>query len=391
MKPVTLPKGYKKPEVTSSIVKIEPDLFSRPIAGANMLEIQSYEVSILKGAEGYSGLNMVEIRPIELDASLLFYNKKSRQGPIYPLSKVKDIRITHQVKGSLRKKTDLMVEIELDLPKGYGNVILIDLEDKFINPFIQQVNQIRSKLDDESLWTYQIINFQTATGIITPIKIYPMAPFLSSGEQIVWNNIKTKGIVNKKIQWLDLVTDYRVYQYDYDSKLGNFVLISGIDDVIVNNQRRMSNSNRYGTFTHSRYVTGVFGNTKSTSMTIGDIVIIADGKPYVTFKDISDPNGLARIIKSMRKQCNFSLRNNETIETIESKPEVVIQNDENEITSNAILEEMLRCSNCNSENLPNSKFCNKCGSKLETVPICNRCNHVNLEDAIFCNQCGYKL
>ena len=47
---MTLPKGYKKPdEVTSSIVKIEPDLFSRPIAGANMLEIQSYEVEILKG------------------------------------------------------------------------------------------------------------------------------------------------------------------------------------------------------------------------------------------------------------------------------------------------------------------------------------------------------
>ncbi len=389
---MTLPKGYKKPdEVTSSIVKIEPDLFSRPIAGANMLEIQSYEVEILKGAEGYSGLNMVEIRPIELDASLLFYNKKSRQGPIYPLSKVKDVRVTHQVKGSLRKKTDLLVEIELDSSQGYNNIILFDLEDKFVNTFIQQVNQIRGKLNDESLWTSRIINVPSGTGIITPIRIYPMAPFLSDGEQIVWNNIKTKGVLNKKIQWLDLVTDYRVYQYDYDSKLGNFVLISVIEDVVVNNQRRMSNSNRYGTYTHSRYATGAFGNTKTTSMTIGDVVIIANGKPYVTFGGVSDPNGLARIIKSLRKQCNFTLGNIQTIETTESRPEVVIENEENEIRSNNSLEESLLCSNCNSKNLPDSKFCNKCGSKLEIMPTCKQCGHVNLADAIFCNQCGNKL
>jgi hypothetical protein len=217
-----------------------------------------------------------------------------------------------------------------------------------------------------------------------------MAPFLSSGEQIIWNNIKTKGVINKKIQWLDLVTDYRVYQYDYDSKLGNFVLISGIEDVVVNNQRRMSNSNRYGTYTHSRYVTGAFGNTKTTSMTIGDVVIVANGKPSVTFVGVSDPNGLARIIKSMRKQCNFTLENIGTIETTESIPEI-IQNDENELSDNTSLEEMLLCNNCNSENLPNSKFCNKCGSKIEIIPTCKQCSHVNLVDAIFCNQCGNKL
>ncbi len=121
---MTLPRGFKRPdEANSSFVKVNPELFSRPIAGANLLEIPSYEVEVLKGAEGHSGLNMVEVRPIELDASLLFYNKKSRQGPIYPLSKVRNVRVTHQVKGTLRKKTDLMVELELDLPQGQPNII----------------------------------------------------------------------------------------------------------------------------------------------------------------------------------------------------------------------------------------------------------------------------
>jgi hypothetical protein len=388
---VTLPKGYRQPEETSnSNIKIDPELFSRPIAGANLLETQSYDIEILRGVEGYSGLNMVEIRPVELDASLLFYNKKSRQGPLCPLIKVRDIRVVHQVKGSLRKKTDLMIEIELDLQTGNDNTIVFDLEDKFINPFIQQVNQIRSKLYDETLWTSRIINLRTDTGIMSPIQIYPMAPFLSSGEQIIWNNIKTKGIVNKKIQWLDLVTDYRVYQYDYDNKLGNFVLISGIDDVVVNNQRRISNSNRYGTYAHSRYATAAFGNTKTTSMTIGDVVIIADGKPYVTFAGVSDPNGLAKVIKSMRKQCNFSIGNFET-EEVDEPAEIVLPEDEYEKISHPALEGYIMCSNCNNENIPNSKFCNNCGVKLETTPRCRNCNHINLDDAIFCNQCGNKL
>ena len=37
-------------------------------------------------------------------------------------------------------------------------------------------------------------------------------------------------------------------------------------------------------------------------MTIGDVVFIADGKPYITFRQVSDPHGLASVVKSIRMQ-----------------------------------------------------------------------------------------
>jgi len=47
------------------------------------------------------------------------------------------------------------------------------------------------------------------------------------------------------------------------------------------------------------------------------------------------------------------------------------------------------CNNCSNRNRANSKFCNKCGLKLEKN--CVRCSHVNSESASFCNRCGFSL
>ena len=54
---------------------------------------------------------MVEIRPIELDASLLFYNKKSGQSIPIPMNKIRDVRVVHHERGRFRKTTDLMMKI----------------------------------------------------------------------------------------------------------------------------------------------------------------------------------------------------------------------------------------------------------------------------------------
>jgi ribosomal protein L40E len=222
----------------------------------------------------------------------------------------------------------------------------------------------------------------------TPVRIFPMIPFLSSAETIVWNNIQTKGVVNKKIKQLDLVTNYRAYQYDYGDHMGNYVLISAIEDVIVSNQRRLSDSNRYGNYVRSSYTITGHANTKTTSQTVGDVSILANGRPYILFKGISDPNGLARMIKSMKKQCKFTieppadLNKDYIIDTLES---------ESHVENNIVDVENSICIYCGKKNLPNSKFCNHCGQSLPISNKCRICNHLNTIDAIFCNQCGHNL
>ena len=50
---------------------------------------------------------------------------------------------------------------------------------------------------------------------IKMIDIYPLTPFLSEGEEIIWHQMKTEGIRHKKVLWIEALTNYRVYYYDY--------------------------------------------------------------------------------------------------------------------------------------------------------------------------------
>jgi hypothetical protein len=112
------------------------------------------------------------------------------------------------------------------------------------------------------------------------VDIYPLAPFLAEGEELVWYNT---GIVKKKIAWLQALTNYRVYYYDYVQHLGVSVLIPGLQDVVVMNQKRASNSTSIGTYAMSRYNITGFRNNRTTSLTLGDVQFIAEGRPCIIF------------------------------------------------------------------------------------------------------------
>ncbi|MDN5846892.1 MAG: zinc ribbon domain-containing protein [Candidatus Nitrosocosmicus sp.] len=387
---MTFRRGYNKQGDPNTLAaKFNPMLFEKPIIGSNLLEIYTYDIEVQKGLDNPSELNMMEVRPIELDATILFYNKKSRTGISIPISIIREVRTINQMKGSFRKKLDQLIEIELD--DRSNNLILFNIKDNKIDEFRHQVYIILKTLHDDVFWTFRVLKFNTEGVITTPVEIYPMAPFLSPGEEIVWNNIKTKGIINKKIAWLDLITNYRIYQYDFVNHSGKVVLISAIEDVVVGNQRRISDSYLYGSYAKSRDAASGYGKTKTTSTAIGDISIFALGKPYIVFKEISDPSGVTKLIKSLKYQCNFimdtnpSIQDNETVlddthdYTFDKFETVLSKNDE------------IICSNCKKGNIKNSKFCSHCGAKYNTERKCNRCSNVNLPDAVFCNRCGNRL
>ena len=151
----------------------------------------------------------------------------------------------------------------------------------------------------------------------------------------------------------------------------------------------------------SRYTATGYGNTKTTSKTIGDISVFADGKPYVVFRNVIDPNGVSKLIKSIKKQCGFTLvpnQNRISNKTLPS-PSPSLEPEEkhtptskygNQGNSNTKIR-MIQCFKCHQLIDADSKFCNQCGTKLSREIKCNGCNNINLHDAIFCNNCGGKL
>jgi hypothetical protein len=84
-----------------------------------------------------------------------------------------------------------------------------------------------------------------------------------------------------------------------DIAIHNYFAIS--DDVIVMNQKRISQSTGSASYGRSKYHIADTGSSRSTGITIGDIVFVSQGRPFITFNQVQDPRGLVKLVKSISK------------------------------------------------------------------------------------------
>lgn len=102
------------------------------------------------------------------------------------------------------------------------------------------------------------------------------------------------------------MTNYRIFQYNFENQGANYIILSSLDDTVVTNRFRESHGQNFGVLTGQRYrsIGGGFytstGNSKSTSN--GDIVFIYNGNPFIRFNQVSDPSGVVKLVESARKQ-----------------------------------------------------------------------------------------
>ncbi len=389
---MTLPKGFSRTDSFGYFPIPNKKELSKPMIYPDLLDVPRYKIKIVKGAEFNPGLDMLAINPLEVDASIFFYNGKSKAGFTLPIKSISDVKIAIQTKGSVLKKQNVLVEISLGFGGAENSTIRVDVEDKDINELIHNIKSIQNKLQDGSaFWTAIKIHKKTSSGIITPIEIYPLIPFLSQGEEIVWSNISTKGLLKKKDNVVNIITNYRIFQYDYVDHDGSFILLD--EDVVVNNQRRVSNSNISEIYSKSRSLIPGNKTDKTKSTTVGDLEVISNRKTSITLKNINDPESLIRLIGSITNECNFTTGSATTIQKSETTDNTVTEENGNNVkkTQSDLENNDIVCDNCNTKNPMNSKFCYKCGQKLNGLKRCNRCNQINVHNALFCSQCGNKL
>lgn len=219
-------------------------------------------------------------------------------------------------------------------------------------------------------------------------------------EQSIWHNEVMTGIIHRKVVETQTITNYRVLRSDCG------VFLKDLDDIVIMNQQRISQS-QYSGISSGRYSRVGFGNTRSKSITVGDLVFVYQGRPYITFSQISDPYGVARLAKAARKRILQAIKTAEKVESQSLKAREKIrpqieqqqfsQRSKNTVTlqSQGYLEEKrinskdASCSQCGSTNPAGSKFCNKCGFRL--ISMCRRCTNNNPAGSKFCNKCGYDL
>ncbi len=345
----------------------------------------------------YNDIDRLRLNPIELGATIFLFNKKEERGFHVPINLINDVHIVSETVGKIRKKQDLMLFVSyfkntIHQSNNTDNVsLLIDVDDLQINIILKELKLIHQKLQDSKLWTSERI--RTSSGNRdSSINIYPNLPFLFKGEEIIWTNKDTQGIISKKMTSLDLVTNYRILQYDYFSHLGTSILIEEIEDALVSNQRSNSKASIIGATLKSRIRRGGQLRKDEGELTYGELVVSSFNKSTITLKNVDNPSQIASMILNFKSKLY-----SESESQYQKKNQYESNKTTHEFQSNSSLndngnesnEEV--CGKCQSKNLAGSIFCNYCGNKIEQTYNCKKCNNVNFKGAIFCNQCGNKL
>src|ERR671918_427280 len=281
---MTLPKGYGRSADTRRGLRPSAQELSSPVVDWKMLKIPVYRGEVVADSTGRPDTKVknVEIHPIEWDARIVLSG--GRAIAALPIDQVRDVSVVSRPKGIIKKKEDQAVRIAFTGNDTLEHWIIIDIDDKYIREFLDHTEKLRQKESDETYWVYHSLTFQTGpAGQTKVVNIYPLTPFLAEGEDVVWRNMKTDSAAKDKIVEIDLVTNYRVFQYNYESHTGTAILLPSIEDVAAVNGR---------TYTFSNKLQG------TNSKIIGDIILTAEGRPFLRFSQVSDPDGLVSLIKS---------------------------------------------------------------------------------------------
>jgi hypothetical protein len=116
-----------------------------------------------------------------------------------------------------------------------------------------------------------------------------MSTKLGNGEVQLWSFAsQTKGFFRVKVVISLVVTNFRIMRIDQqNNKVLGYFLFTWLDDVIVMNTHRVSQSTGYG-FHGYGYTTSTRFSS-GTSKTVGDIVFIINGQK-VSWAGIPDPD-----------------------------------------------------------------------------------------------------
>ncbi len=329
-------------------------MYQRPIFDEKLVKRFEYDIDIAKYIDGKPNeiIDKLAIHPIEVGNKLEFKSKKDTSiSFLIPIKDVIAISIPQPAKGML-KKENMLLEMEFYDNQGNQNSMSFNVLDVYVQEILDQVKGCKTV--EQGYW--DTIDFQyNLDGATKTTQLYYGVPFLSDGEELLWINTKVEGIANKRIRWLEALTNFRAVYYDFLKHDSGRIPLIFVDDVIVANQQNTSKSERVGTFTTDcdRFSGTGMSGTYGTGSTIGDVHFMKDGKPTVTFLQVSDPHMLAALAKTVIKQLFASLKPSKKTQL------PMVEGSIMEVKTTETGEPI--CSYCGAINRISSQFCNKCG------------------------------
>ncbi|MGH9922547.1 MAG: hypothetical protein ACRD38_07330, partial [Nitrososphaerales archaeon] len=218
----------------------------RPIFDEKLVKRFEYYIDIPKYIDGQPNktIDRLVIHPIEVGNKLEFKGKiEAGRSFSVPIKDVIAINIPQPAQGALKKEM-MLLEMEFYDKQGNQNSMAFNVLDVHVQEILDQVKTCKSV--EQEYWDTIDLQY-VLDGKTKTTQLYYKAPFLSEGEELLWINTKVEGIANKRIRWLEALTNFRAVYYDFLKHDSGRIPLIFVDDVSVRNQRT-SGSDRIGTF-----------------------------------------------------------------------------------------------------------------------------------------------
>ena len=119
-------------------------------------------------------------------------------------------------------------------------------------------------------------------------------------ERIIWQSLKSESIDNKKkVNSINVLTNFRIFQYDYLEHKGSTILFPFLGDVKVTDQQKTMTS-PIGTYSDfSNKLTGI--RNVRTNNIIGNVIFYERERPLISFTQITDPETLSIVVRTVKQ------------------------------------------------------------------------------------------
>jgi len=207
-------------------------IYERPMFDNNLVKRFEYDIEITRYIDGQPNktLDKAIIHPIEVGNKLEFKSKNEAGTSFLVLIKdVIAIKIPQPMQGML-KKEKMLLEMEFYDSKGNQNAMAFNVLDVHVQEILDQVKACKAV--EQEYWDTVDLQY-ILDGKTKTTQLYYKAPFLSEGEELLWINTKVEGIANKRIRWLEALTNFRAIYYDFLKHDSGRIPLIFVEDALI--------------------------------------------------------------------------------------------------------------------------------------------------------------